>query len=76
MSAHQLIEQFSRALCRMAGAKHPDAGTMIGHGSTVPTDGEKGWGKAALFRDSTTGLAYVNEGDADACDFNPLSGQF
>lgn len=48
---------------------------LLGRGATVPTDNDNGYAVGCLFIDTTGGVAitlYVNEGDADNCDFNAV----
>lgn len=51
-------------------------GLLLAHGDTVPTDGDTGYETGCLFQHTDGGdgtSLYVNEGDVDACDFDPVT---
>lgn len=72
---HNLPNQLSgsRFPTTYAGTFVPGLGRLDGWGTTVPTDGDTGWAKAALFRhtDGSDGddLIYQNNGDITSCAF-------
>jgi len=54
-----------------------DGNIMLASGTTVPTDGDAGYGSSCIFMDddstdSGTGL-YKNIGTATSCDFNAVT---
>lgn len=72
---HNLPHQLSgsRFPTTYAGTFVPGLGRLDGWGTVVPTDGDTGWAKAALFRhtDGSGGddLIYQNNGDITDCRF-------
>ncbi len=74
-SKHNLPNQLSgsRFPTTYAGTFVPGLGRLDGWGTTVPTDGDTGWAKAALFRhtDGSGGddLIYQNNGTLTSCAF-------
>jgi len=47
--------------------------TVIGVGSSPPTNGTAGYAPGCLFLDTTNAKAYVNEGTSTSCDFDLVS---
>lgn len=72
---HNLPHQMSgsRFPSNYAGTFVPGLGRLDGWGPTVPTDGDTGWAKSALFRhtDGSGGddLLYQNNGSLTSCAF-------
>lgn len=67
---------FSKDSSGVLYAKDPSGNRIFGWGTTKPADGDAGWAKGAFFVDTdvaagTTGL-YVNIGDTDDCEFDPV----
>jgi hypothetical protein len=66
-------------ICSVLKIKPPNretVGLLQASGDTVPSDGDTGYATGCLFQhtDGGDGTAlYVNEGDADSCDFNAVT---
>ncbi len=55
-----------------------DGKVLYATGAEVPTDGDKGYATGCVFiytAGSPGAIFWVNEGDADACDFNVAAGE-
>ncbi len=51
-------------------------GLLLASGDTVPTDGTTGYQTGCMFQNTAGGdgtALYVNEGDAESCDFNAVT---
>lgn len=51
-------------------------GHLLAWGDTVPTDADTGYATGCLFfhlDGSADDALYINEGDADSCDFNEVN---
>jgi hypothetical protein len=51
-------------------------GLLRAHGDTVPSDGDTGYETGCIFQHTDGGdgtSLYVNEGDVDSCDFDPIT---
>ena len=65
-------------ICSLLKFKQPEpnTGLLFASGTTVPTDGVKGYQTGCLFQhtDGGAGTAlYVNEGTVDACNFDAVT---
>jgi len=64
------------SLLRVGIPNPHESGLLRDSGETVPADGESGYATGCIFQhtDGGDGTAlYVNEGDADSCDFNAVT---
>jgi len=63
------------SLLRIRPPVKSDSGLLMGSGSVIPTDGDKGWQKGSIFQKTHEdgALLYINEGSIANCAFKTIS---
>jgi len=54
-------------------AKTDNGNALQAYGDTVPTASEAGYHPGCTFQDTSAAKLYINEGDADTCDFQAVT---